>query len=332
MVLTGAPPVPRVLVVGTGSIGRRHIANLQSLRPGVHWGLLRDGGRRDDFSDSLGAEVFGSLECAMAWKPDLAVVATPSDRHIETVPSLLDAGIGCYIEKPIVTIERDAERLLHMMRRPMPPTQVGCVLRFLPSLRSAKSWIAEGRLGRIVRASFEVGQWLPDWRPTQDYRSSYSASWKRGGGVVLDLVHELDLACWFFGDVSFLGAWGGKLSGLEIDAEDVALVALRSPCGAPLSVQMDYVSRQPVRRIHVVGDEGSLCWDLPSRRCTLSRAGEAPVEAHGFDTASAYIESMDELLRAIEHGSPTSLPLESGLQATRLAIIANEAIRGRQDQ
>ena len=131
MVLTGAPPVPRVLVVGTGSIGRRHIANLQSLRPGVRWGLLREGGRRDDFSDSLGAEVFGSLECAMAWKPDLAVVATPSDRHIETVPGLLDAGIGCYIEKPVVTIERDAERLLHMMRRPMPPTQVGCVLRFL---------------------------------------------------------------------------------------------------------------------------------------------------------------------------------------------------------
>jgi predicted dehydrogenase len=315
-----------VLLAGTGSIGRRHAHNLQLLRPDVSFALLRDGAREDDYSAAIGASVFADLQQALAWQPDLAVVATPSDRHHEIVGPLLAAGVAALLEKPIVTEQLQVETLLPLLPG-APPTQVGCVLRFLPSLRRVRKWLDGGAIGKVVRASLEVGQWLPDWRPSRDYRTSYSASAQRGGGVVLDLVHEIDLACWLFGADRLLGAWGAHRSSLEIDAEDVAVLALSNADGMPMTVQLDYVARPAVRRLHAVGDEGTIHWDLPARRCVLQRPGQPDESADGFDTARAYVDATVELLDAVECGTSTSLPLEEGLRATQLAIAANALIR-----
>lgn len=327
MVLAAAAPVERILVAGTGSIGRRHIGNLRRLRPGARFLLLRDGARRDAYADELGAEVVGTLDEALQRRPQLAVVATPSDRHAEILPGLLAAGVGCFIEKPVVTQPAALAALQALDPAALPPTQVGCVLRFLPSLRQVRRWLDEGRLGTVVRLGFEVGQWLPDWRPAQDYRQSYSASAGRGGGVVLDLVHELDLAVWLGGADALLGAWGAHRSRLEIGAEDVALLALQGAGGALISVQLDYVCRRPVRRLHIVGDLGSVHWDLPGRHAVLLRHGADDEPAEGFDAAAAYVTAMEELLLAVETGSATSLPLHEGLRATALALAANQRIR-----
>lgn len=327
MVLASRTAVERILVAGTGSIGRRHIANLQRLRPHASWGLLRESAREDAFSASLDARVFGSLSQALDWGPQLAVIATPSDRHAPVLAELLNAKVACYIEKPVVVTAPELLHVRDQCKQAPPPTQVGCVLRFVPSLRQVHQWLQDGLIGRVVRSSFEVGQWLPDWRPSQDYRLSYSADAKRGGGVVLDLVHEVDLACWLFNRPKLLGAWGGQVSGLDIHAEDVALLSMRAASGALISVQLDYVSRQPVRRLHVVGDAGSILWDLPGRQCLLRRPGETDLQAEGFDTGGSYVQAMEELLNAIETGTPTSLPLTEGLPATAMAIEANAMIR-----
>jgi predicted dehydrogenase len=332
MVLTERT-MPRILVAGTGSIGRRHIGNLRHLRPHAKLALLRDAAGMDEYARSLGAEVFGSLDEALAWGPALAVVATPSDRHREVVAPLLRSGVACFLEKPVVIdVDGLAELEALASSSRLPPTQVGCVLRFLPSLRQVHAWLSAGAVGTVVRASLEVGQWLPDWRPTQDYRKSYSADAMRGGGVVLDLIHEIDLACWLFSGQTarrpqLLGAWGGRQSQLEITSEDVALLALRAGNGALLSVQLDYVARNPLRRLQVVGDAGTITWDLIQRSCRLQRPCVPAQEAEGFDTGRAYVDAMEELLLAVERGTPTSLPLHEALPATGLAIEANQRIR-----
>jgi predicted dehydrogenase len=298
------------------------------LRPLVQFGLLRDDGRKDVFSDSLGAAVFAHLDDALRWKPQLAVVATPSSRHAELILPLLEAGVATFVEKPVVTQSLALDCLQKLDPTQLPPTQVGCILRFLPSLQRVRQWLEEDRIGRVVRASFEVGQWLPDWRPAQDYRQSYSASRASGGGVVFDLIHELDLAAWLLGNLELLDAWGQKSSSLDIDSEDVALIALRSASGALAAIQMDYVAREPIRRLQLIGDQGTITWDLPARHCSLRVAGQDAVLADGFDTASIYVAAMTELLESAERGGPTSLPLHEGLRATALAISANLRIRG----
>jgi len=319
---------PLVLVAGTGSIGRRHIGNLRTLKPGARFVFVRAQARHDPLSDELGAEVVSDLSAGLSLGPTLAIVANPSDQHASFILPLLKAGVPTYIEKPVVIRDEDAIALAQIDAVSLPTTQVGCNLRFLPSLRQLKDWVAEGALGRIIRASFEVGQWLPDWRPSQDYRRSYSASIEQGGGVVFDLVHEIDLAYWLFGQLELVAALGARRSNLEIATEDVATMMMTGSDGEQIIVQLDYVSRMLVRRIHVVGDKASAFWDLPARMLGLSCPGGGRQEqTDGFDMTHTYVDAMREFINAAESGGVTSLPLPEALPATSMAIRVNQSIR-----
>ena len=320
----------KVLIIGTGSIGKRHIRNLQIFNTTCRFLLLRDQAYEDDFSSSLAAEVVGDMAAALAHKPDFAVVATPSARHIDVLIPLIQAHIPVYIEKPVVTTRRDVAQLRSQLKSVQysAPNLVGCHLRFLPSLIALRESVLSGRLGRIVRAQLTAGQWLPDWRPQQDYRQSYSAKIEMGGGVIMDLIHEIDMARWLFGEFSRVRAFAGKFGSLEIDSEDTAGILLRSSARGPLiSIALDYISRKPVRRYEIVGEEGTLIWDLQKQ--SLEIIGAEHTESidcgpAGFDMAEAYRIAMKEFLGAVQNLRKLSPDMEDGLKSVELALAAKE--------
>lgn len=324
-----------VLVAGTGSIGRRHVSSIRTLEPDSRLILLRASGAEDDYSREIGATVVADFGAAARLAPDCIVVATPSFLHTDLVVEALAAGLPAYVEKPVVTNAADLERVAAALARRSPAdgplaTMCGCNLRFLPSLRAVRDRVRGGAIGRVVRASFQVGQWLPDWRPHADYRLSYSALAARGGGVVLDLVHELDAARWILGDFDRLVALGGHRSHLEIDAEDVAVIALSRDAGPVVAVGLDYIARVPIRRYEFIGEEGTLCWELPARRIELqSTLGAQPVnlDATAYDVSATYLTAMREFLEAVRTHQITSQDLGDGLRSAALAIRANEVIR-----
>jgi predicted dehydrogenase len=315
----------KVLMIGTGSIGRRHMASLRQLVPDVRFDVLREG--RDADTSALGdfeVEVSASLEQALAKRPQLMVIANPSALHARFILAALDHGIPFYAEKPVLHDATDLARVrdkLHTVA--CPPNIVGCNLRFLPSLQRLRGLVQDGSLGRIVRAGFEAGQWLPDWRPSQDYRRSYSARRELGGGVLLDLIHETDAARWMLGEFSRVSGQVGHLSDLEIETEDCACFVLGSDAGPLVTVQLDYVSRRPFRRYRIVGDRATAEWDLPARTLTLSDAqGLRTLEttAADFDVAATYPAAMRELLDAVAAARPSSQPLEEGLRSLELVL------------
>jgi predicted dehydrogenase len=322
----------RILIVGTGSIGRRHIRNLQKLVDQPEFIFLRNDAREDELSRELGATVVESFKDGIALSPVFAVIATPSVLHLEALQALLSAQVPCYVEKPVVTTEAQVQQLELLLAgaTAVPTTMVGCNLRFLPSLKKARQLIRGGVLGRPVRASLQVGQWLPDWRPTQDYRQSYSASCELGGGVVLDLIHELDAARWLFGEFDQIFALGGRYSRLEIESEDSAAIILGRSHGPVVSIGLDYVSHNPVRRYEIIGDEGSLIWDLPAKTAMLLRQGRqetVTVDPADFDVSATYINAIQEFLNAIEGSRSTSQDLVDGLRSAHLAVLINRQLR-----
>jgi predicted dehydrogenase len=319
----------RALVVGTGSIGRRHITNLLALRPGTQLTFLRDGGADDEYSRSLGATVVAGLESALASAPDLAIIANPSALHAAAIRGVLAARIPFYLEKPVVTDRPSWTALARQLDSvgPLPPNLIGCNLRFLSSLAQLREIVTSGSLGRIVRASFEAGQWLPDWRPLQDYRRSYSASRALGGGVIADLVHEIDAARWLLGDFDAVQSAAAHLSELEIGTEDTA-VALLTRAGGPLvSISLDYVSRKPRREYRIVGDRGTAAWDLLRRELRVESAEAVSLrasEAHQFDVSQTYVAAIRELLDAMERGIATRCDLEDAMKTTDLMLKIRE--------
>lgn len=317
----------RVLMVGNGSIGRRHMANLRRIVPNVRFDVLREVRRSDDTAGLGEVEVVGSLDQGLARQPNMMVIANPSSMHLQPILAAIDAGVPFYAEKPIVSTLDDLSLLEGRVARGGLPTNiVGCNLRFLPSLIALKALVDQRRLGNIVRADFEAGQWLPDWRPNQDYRLGYSANRSKGGGVLLDLIHEVDAAHWLLGHFDHITGYAVvHASSLEIDTDDCGGILMARAGGPVTSVRVDYVSRKSVRRYTLVGDRGTATWDLHSSSIVLDDAvGSQKIQmvAGAFDVAATYVAAMQELLAAIKSNRPSVQPLEEGLYALKTVLCA----------
>jgi predicted dehydrogenase len=319
----------RALIIGSGSIGQRHMRNLVSIVPRAKFVLLRHGGGA--VSGALGFDeiVVPDLAAAVALKPTLAILATPSARHIDVLPLLIEAGIPTYVEKPVVTEAADAIAVRKALdAAPGLPHTAGFNLRHLGSLAMAKSIVASGKIGTIARASFTAGQWLPDWRKGQDYRQNYSSSKLLGGGVIFDLSHELDAARLLLGEIEMRSCEIGHVESLEISSDSVACMMGRSPSGTIITVNLDYVARSPIRRYEIVGDLGTLTWDLPAGHLSLhTQAGRETITstASDFDVAETYLTAMRSFVDAVAGSAqPRLQTLEDGLRSTELAIRATE--------
>lgn len=319
------------LLIGTGSIGQRHLRNLVALRPDTRFIFLRTDARRDELSEQYSAHVVGAMADALALGPDYAVVANPSALHAQSLLPLIRASVPCYIEKPVATERGGMKQLADVLADTgyRAPTLMGCNLRFLPSLLRLREAVVANVAGKIVRASLQAGQWLPDWRTGRDYRQGYSASAKRGGGVILDLVHELDMARWLFGEFESVQAMAGRFSGLQIDSEDTAVILLgQASERRSVSVALDYVSRRPVRRYELVGEQGTLVWDLGAKSLELiTRDGRERLDQgeQDFDVAATYSAAASQFLDAVERGTPTTQDIHEGMRSAELALRAREA-------
>jgi predicted dehydrogenase len=231
----------KALVIGYGSIGKRHADILKGLGCEV---AVVSGHLKSAYRD------IGEALCD--FRPDYAVVASRTWQHHGHVTDLRTAahpphGGRILVEKPVFD---QPHRLFDWM---VEHVRVGYNLRFHPVIQALKKRI-DG--ATIYQAHFHVGQWLPDWRPNRDYRDCDVS------GVLRDLSHELDLLLWLCGNVTTLYGLAGKLTGLDINHEDCASILCETERCAQALVQMNYVERHPRRQIVMVTDEGTLLCDL----------------------------------------------------------------------
>src|SRR5205085_9733157 len=116
-------------------------------------------------------------------------------------------------------------------------------------------------IGQVLSVRAEVGQYLPDWHPEDDYGASYAAQSRLGGGAVLTLSHELDYVRWIVGEVTDVRSITMHASSLGMDVEDVAEVLTRHSSGALASIHMDFLDRSYNRRSRWIGEEGTISWE-----------------------------------------------------------------------
>ena len=314
----------RFLVVGCGSIGKRHIRNLLDLGAGHVLAFDARDDRRDEAA-ALGAEAMRDIDAAWAASPDTVVVATPPSSH---VPVALDAarrGCNLFVEKPLADGWEGMDEFLAEVRARNLVCLVGCNLRFHPGLLEVRRLLDEDAIGTVLGARIEFGQYLPDWHPWEDYRETYSARRSLGGGVILDAIHELDYATWLLGAVSTVTALAGHISDLEIDTEDMAAILLRFDSGAIGEVHLDYVQRAYSRSCRIYGEEGSLEWDFRTGVRVYSAAtGEwrhHPLP-EDWDPNYMYVEELRHLLRCLAGSERPTLDAEGAAEVLRIALAA----------
>jgi len=326
----------KLLVIGAGSIGQRHLRNTLQLG-GVECAVVEpDQKQREAVAAACSVPVFEDLDEGIAWRPQAAMVCTPSHAHLEPSLRCASEGIHLFIEKPISHSMDGLDELKRLVEKNNLICLVGYNLRFHPGLQAVKRVLDEGRLGSLWFAEIEYGHYLPFWRPDQDYRKTYSAHRDMGGGAILDLIHELDYAQWFFVKGTPISAVGGKRSGLELDCEDlcVAMVEYERPSGMPVRFHLDYLQRRYVRYCKVVGEHGVVLWDMPAgfTRLYLPTAKNTPEALDGtvlsdftdFDFNTCYIHELEYYLRAVENGERLPLSLGEAIETLSLALAIRE--------
>jgi predicted dehydrogenase len=238
----------KALVIGYGSIGRRHARLLSEMGCQVAVTSRR--------SSEFTPHYFELGKALADWQPDYVVVADRTSEHYQTLTLLASHGFQgrVLIEKPLF------DRPLTLPHHAFAMQAVGYNLRCHPLLVRLQRFLAGQP--QLVAASLYVGQYLPQWRPDTDYRTSYSARRQEGGGVLRDLSHELDCALWLFGSWRRLTAIGGKFSALEIDSDDTYSLLMETERCPLVSVHLNYVDRTARREILVHTAEHTVRIDL----------------------------------------------------------------------
>ncbi|MBU1012560.1 MAG: Gfo/Idh/MocA family oxidoreductase [Bacteroidetes bacterium] len=315
----------RILVCGAGSIGKRHIANLIQLgaevtvwRSQVH--LLKA------IHDEFNVEVNENLDDAIE-KADAVVIATATDNHIPIAITALQAGKALFIEKPLSHNWIGIEDLHQLSFGKI--VEVGCQLRTHQNLIAFAKLLQQIGSKNILTYRFAMGYRLDAWRKGKDYRESYSVDEMRGGGALFDLIHQIDLAIWFFGPIAEVNAILSKRSELDISGDDVTNLLLTHSSGLTGHIQLDMAS--PVYRCEaeVMTTNSIFNWSYSqgilynhTNKETLI-VDQVPKE---FVRNDLFIKHMAHFLeRLIDNSVPPLCSLQDGISALMVAICAREA-------
>ncbi|MDG2426886.1 MAG: Gfo/Idh/MocA family oxidoreductase [Acidimicrobiales bacterium] len=259
--MTHLPDGHRSIVIGAGSIGLRHRRVLESLGSEVVTVSQRPGvGEYRTIIDA-----FSSIP------PDYVVVATRTEGHFESIEALVETGYSgqVLLEKPIFDYPRTMPDL------PFTSVSIGYQLRFHPAVRRLKAALARER---VLSAQIRYGQYLPDWRPSRDYRKTVTAG--PAGGVLLELSHELDLVQWLLGPAKVLHGHTLRSGTLEMEREDLAVGLLALDLGGVVSLELNCLDRVQNRTMTVTSEEHFFYLDLVagSLSCDGKTISPGPIE------------------------------------------------------
>lgn len=312
------------LVAGCGSIGQRHLRNLH------HLGLRRlttcdpDPDRLAPLAAELPIRTFSGFEEALNQsEPDLVFICTPPIYHVAQALKALRTNAHVFVEKPLSHTLTGVAELAAEARARRRIVQVGYNLRFHPGIRQLKKMVEEKIIGRVLYARAEVGQYLPEWRPWQDYRVGYSARRELGGGIILDASHEIDYIIWLLGKPSEVFCMADRVSDLEVDVEDCATLLLRFEDRCFADVHMDFIQRTYARTCKIVGSEGTLWWDYSLNEVRLTKpGGQAQTVGFEFDADQMYLDELHHFLTCVETRIDPLVTLEAGRNTMEVAAAA----------
>lgn len=283
----------RVLLVGLGSIARKHLQVLLELCPDIQVQALRSGAR--SCPDNLPYNIDNIHSVNDAISPDFVMISNPTAYHYEAAKKVLHFKCPLFIEKPLFhRITEEEKALVQSISDSRIPTYVACNLRFHPAIIFLKSYLKHN-VHKIDEVSVYCGSYLPEWRPGVDFRQSYSANAAMGGGVHLDLIHELDYIYYLFGMPSDVCSVKTAGSSLNINAVDSARYLLNYEQFSVL-LTLNYFRRKLKRTIEILHDGNILSVDLVNSTVVNETSGETLFEAPSFVMMDTYRAQMNYFL------------------------------------
>jgi len=315
----------KALVVGYGSIGRRHAMNLLRsdfvdeviIYTKIKNDLNEHSKKKISFIDSATTKL---NEVCKQCHIDIAIIANETYKHIDSAILLAKEGLDLFIEKPISHNLEKIDVLCEIVISNKVKIFIGYNMRFLPVLRYIKKYISRGVIGNLYFAKIEVGQYLPLWRTNIGYSDSYSSRSERGGGVALDLSHEVDYMRYIFGEPLIWKTLKSKASDLEINTEDVFEGLYQYKNGFLCNIHMDYLQNDARRQIRIIGSQGRIVCDLIEKWIEVHSAQKEIklTDEKLFRIEDTYIDELNYFLTMCISNEESYISMYDGIKTLQL--------------
>ena len=318
----------KFLIVGFGSIGRRHFQNLVTLGEKDILFFRTNNSTLED-KELADYQVETDLESALSQEPDAVIIANPSAYHLDIAIPAARQGCHILLEKPVSHSMQRVKEFSKIVQKSGSRVLVGFQFRYHPNLIKVKELLEEKKIGRVLSFRSHWGEYLPGWHPWEDFRSSYAARKDLGGGVLLTLCHNFDYLRWLLGDAQVHSALLGYNSGLGIEVEDTAEVSLI--CGKDVngSLHLNFTQLPGKHTLELVGNKGSIYWDYYRNQVdlyTFDKTGELSSESYfapdEFDRNELFIDEMKHFIDLVEGKVDPICSLNDGIKALELSIQA----------
>lgn len=318
-------------VVGMGSIANRHISNLKLLYPESKIFSVSSSGKNSQLPK--GSESIVSLAELIDLRPRYVIIASPAPYHTAISKKLLEHNIPLLIEKPLSDSMEDALEFKKFTDLNNVAVRVGYCLRFLPAAQYMKKMLDEECLGVIYNVQCNVGQYLPDWRKGKNYRNTVSAQKHLGGGVLLELSHELDYLNWFFGGLSLRDSYLATTKKLNLDVEEIADLVFISAAGSHIAVHLDFLQKPVQRKCEIIGEKGRITWDVSKNTITLftEESVDEVFSDESYDKNNMYLNMLKTFDNIVITGddSENMATISSSLEVMKLIQESKDKARWR---
>jgi hypothetical protein len=318
--------IEHIAIIGLGNIGQRHLRLARKFRPKLEITVVRSGVGQEIPEEKIADKVVNTIEDALARGIQAAVIATPAVLHLDQATILLRAGVHVLVEKPLSNSMAGVSELMKLQKESGLVGLLGYCLRYDPSAKQFTKMLKNNVVGQILHVHVDCGSYLPNWRPNKDYRHTVSAKKELGGGVLLELSHELDYACWFFGPFNTVTAVLHNTGTLGLGVEDSADFILKSIEDLPVSIHIDF-SSHAVRRCCVAQCTGGvLAWNAVQKTVTWQPTdGPKQIERFSQDSDEIYTLQLQHFFECIENNEKPAVPLEAGAAVLRMVEAARES-------
>ena len=309
------------LVLGGGSIGKRHLRNLLASGRSAAVVEPREDRRAEIAARHPDARSFASLDAALAAGPyQAAFICLPTAAHVAPATRLAAEGLHVFMEKPVSHSLEGVRALVELVEGKGLVGFTGFCLRFFAPLQKAAELIHGGRIGRVVTARSFTGVYLPDWHPYEDYRSFYMAKKEMGGGVLLDECHAFDWMQWLCGPIRGVSAVVGTFSDLEVTTDDVCEVIARFGDRAVGSIHLDMVDRSARSEVEVIGTDSTVLVDLEGHTVRLYDHTQRTWERWAFEPSydRMYVDELEHFFACVEGRARPVVDLRAGWQVQRV--------------
>lgn len=305
----------QIAFVGMGSIGKRHLKNVCQLitsQDNTYSIDLYRSSMVRELPEDVSALVANQYLCSQEVQReyDMVFITNPTSLHLDTAIKFRPFTKAFFIEKPVFSSFDIDEQVIALLDEI--PSYVACPLRYNPVLQYVKLNV---ELEKVISVRAMSSSYLPDWRPGQDYRETYSAHTELGGGVDIDLIHEWDYLSWIFGMPMECFGIAGRFSNLEINSNDTALYVAKND-KLTYELHLDYFGRKTQRTLDIFTQDDTVHCDIVGGTVTYLKEGK--MLDFNSERNAFYLEEVKHFLDIAEGGVENDSNVKHGIQVLKL--------------